>query len=74
MRQKSLRNSDLLYISAYKNMLEKEYKTEYGNVHYWISKDTGAPVVWIKGAAHNSNDDQPEIVNEKTDTFIRSIK
>jgi len=38
------------------------------------SKDTGAPVVRIKDAAHNSNDDQPEIVNEKIDTFIRSLK
>lgn len=38
------------------------------------SKDTGVPVVWIKDAAHNSNDDQPEVVNEKIAGFIRSIK
>ena len=35
----------------------KQYNKEW-------SKDIGVPITWIKDAAHNSNDDQPERVNK----------
>ncbi len=34
------------------------------------SKDIGVPITWIKDAAHNSNDDQPELVNKCIEEFI----
>jgi pimeloyl-ACP methyl ester carboxylesterase len=34
------------------------------------SKDIGVPITWIKDAAHNSNDDQPELVNKYIEEFI----
>lgn len=33
----------------------------------------GYPVHWIKNAAHNSNDDQPEQVNALIEEFVRSL-
>ena len=32
-----------------------------------------APITWIKDAAHNSNDDQPEQVNRHIEEFLNSI-
>lgn len=36
------------------------------------TKDTGFPLVTIKNAAHNSNVDQPEQVNEAIEKFLKS--
>ena len=33
-------------------------------------KETGIPVEWIKGAGHNSNTDEPEIVNDLIEAFL----
>ena len=38
------------------------------------SKDLGVPIMWIKDAAHNSNDDQPEQVNEHIGLFLTKIR
>ncbi len=38
------------------------------------SKDLGVPITWIKDAAHNSNDDRPEQVNELIDLFIAKVR
>lgn len=35
--------------------------------------ECGYEIHWIKDAAHNSNDDQPEIVNELIDQFVRQL-
>ena len=37
------------------------------------SEDLGVPITWIKDAAHNSNDDQPEHVNRHIEEFLNSI-
>ena len=37
------------------------------------SEKRGFPLQWVANAAHNSNDDQPEIVNEMIAAFIRSL-
>lgn len=37
------------------------------------SKDINVPVTWIKDAAHNSNDDQPEQVNGHIERFLKTI-
>ncbi|WP_198015585.1 alpha/beta fold hydrolase [Shuttleworthella sp. MSX8B] len=37
------------------------------------SKKMGFPLQWVANAAHNANDDQPEIVNEMIAAFIRSL-
>ncbi len=34
-------------------------------------KETGIPIEWIKDAGHNSNTDQPEIVNQLIDDFVK---
>lgn len=34
---------------------------------------TGYPIHWINDAAHNANDDQPDLVNAKIEAFIQSI-
>ena len=34
-------------------------------------KKSGIPIKWIKDAGHNSNTDQPQIVNQLIDAFIR---
>ncbi|MCR5733473.1 MAG: alpha/beta hydrolase [Lachnospiraceae bacterium] len=36
-------------------------------------KNTGIPIEWIRGAGHNSNTDEPEIVNGLIGRFISSI-
>lgn len=36
-------------------------------------KNTGIPLYWIEGAGHNSNTDQPEIVNGLIENFINKI-
>ena len=33
-------------------------------------KKTGIPIEWIKGAGHNSNTDEPEIVNALLEKFV----
>ena len=38
------------------------------------AKDLGVPITWIKDAAHNSNDDRPELVNELIDLFVAKIR
>ena len=35
------------------------------------SRKTGLPLTWVPGAGHNSNCDQPEIVNQAIETFIK---
>ena len=37
------------------------------------SEDLNVPITWIKGAAHNSNDDQPEQVNEQIEKFMEQL-
>ena len=37
----------------------------------WHRK-TGIPIVWIKGAGHNSNTDEPDVVNSLIEEFIRN--
>ena len=34
---------------------------------------TGIPIKWIKGAGHNSNTDEPDLVNHLIETFINSL-
>ena len=36
-------------------------------------KNTGIPIEWIKNAGHNSNTDQPEIVNKLIENFINNL-
>ena len=36
-------------------------------------KKTGIPIEWIKGAGHNSNTDEPEIINKLIQQFIESL-
>ena len=36
-------------------------------------KTTGIPIEWIEKAGHNSNTDQPELVNSLIERFIESI-
>ena len=38
----------------------------------WHEK-SGIPIEWIEGAGHNSNTDEPEIVNHLIETFTRSL-
>ena len=35
-------------------------------------KNTGIPIAWIKDAGHNSNTDQPEIVNRLMEEWINA--
>lgn len=37
-------------------------------------KNTNIPLEWIKGAGHNSNTDEPEIINRLIENFIDKIK
>lgn len=37
------------------------------------AKETGYTLVWVPGAGHNSNCDQPEFVNEKIEQFVRFL-
>lgn len=37
------------------------------------AETTGYPLHWIKNAAHNANDDQPDAVNRVMDTFLSQI-
>ena len=37
-------------------------------------RETGIPLVWIKGAGHNSNTDDPDTVNALIDDFVKMIK
>ena len=44
-------------------------------MHYnneW-SRDLGIPVTWIRDAAHNANDDQPEQVNDHIERFLEKL-
>ena len=36
-------------------------------------KKSGIPLVWIEGAGHNSNTDEPEYVNELIENFIQKL-
>lgn len=38
------------------------------------SAGEGLPIEWIPGAGHNSNTDQPEMVNQLISAFINKIK
>lgn len=38
------------------------------------AKCTGYPLVWIAGAAHNSNVDNPAVVNEEIRNFLKTLK
>ncbi|MBQ6304256.1 MAG: alpha/beta hydrolase [Clostridiales bacterium] len=35
------------------------------------SEELGVPITWIEDAAHNSNDDKPEMVNKAIEKFLR---
>lgn len=35
-------------------------------------KNTGIPLEWIKGAGHNSNTDEPDIINGLIENFVRT--
>ena len=35
-------------------------------------KETGIPIEWIKDAGHNANTDQPELVNQLIDAFLKN--
>ena len=35
---------------------------------------TGIPIRWLKNAGHNSNTDEPELVNQLIDDFVQKIK
>ncbi len=37
-------------------------------------KNTGIPLEWIKGAGHNSNTDQPEIVNRLIEKTVKQLQ
>lgn len=34
------------------------------------AKRTGLPILWVENAGHNSNTDQPEIINQAIETFV----
>jgi pimeloyl-ACP methyl ester carboxylesterase len=36
-------------------------------------RDTGIPLEWIPGAGHNSNTDQPELVNRLIEAFLAKL-
>ncbi len=36
-------------------------------------KKTGIPIEWIKGAGHNSNTDEPDLINKLIEEFVRGI-
>ena len=36
-------------------------------------KDTQIPLVWIENAGHNSNTDQPEIVNQVIENLLHEV-
>lgn len=36
-------------------------------------KHTGSPIHWIQGAGHNSNCDDPVVVNMAIETFLKSL-
>ena len=36
-------------------------------------RDTGIPLEWISGAGHNSNTDQPELVNRLIEAFLAKL-
>lgn len=36
-------------------------------------KKSGIPITWIKGAGHNSNTDEPELVNHLIEGFVKKI-
>lgn len=38
------------------------------------SQDLGISITWIKDAAHNSNDDQPEQVNRQIELFLAKLR
>ena len=37
-------------------------------------KQTGIPIHWIKNAGHNSNTDQPEVVNGLIEELVKQVK
>ena len=37
-------------------------------------KETGIPIAWIKDAGHNSNTDQPDVVNELIEKLVRRLQ
>lgn len=37
-------------------------------------KKSGIPITWIKGAGHNSNTDEPELVNHLIEGFVKKIE
>ena len=37
-------------------------------------KETGIPLVWIKDAGHNANTDQPLIVNQLIEDFVKGLR
>lgn len=38
------------------------------------AKNTGFPLVWIPNAAHNSNVDNPDVVNSSIMDFVKNLK
>ncbi len=43
----------------------KKYNEEW-------SKTIGVPITWVKNAAHNSNDDNPEDIDQAIDDFVKN--
>ena len=37
-------------------------------------KKSGIPISWIKGAGHNSNTDQPDLINRLIEEFLMQLK
>ena len=37
-------------------------------------KETGIPLEWIKGAGHNSNTDEPDLINKLIEEFLERVK
>lgn len=37
------------------------------------AKKTGFPLLWVKNAGHNSNTDQPELINASIENFIKEL-
>lgn len=52
---------------------EKDITGKVRQYNQTWSKKAGFQLQWVANAAHNSNDDQPETVNEMIAAFIRSL-
>lgn len=68
--------ADLPYVLKCPAMLicgEKDKIKSMIHVNRLWHEETGIPLHWVKNAGHNSNTDQPEIVNHLIETFVESL-